>query len=153
MRLVGGIDPGKTGALVILDGDGRPMCVRVMPENVHDLVAIIEAYRSADWAIEKVSPFQGASLTSTWTFAEGFGVLKGIFGALKVKYTLVPPRVWQAPIHLGADKYAPPKVRSLEVARRLFPTCNFLATDKSKVAHDGIVDAFLIAEFMRRSMR
>ena len=35
MRLVGGIDPGKTGALVVLDGEGRPMCVRVMPENVN----------------------------------------------------------------------------------------------------------------------
>jgi len=154
MKLVGGIDPGKSGALVVLDAEnGTPVCIRVMPENPQEVCAIIEAYRHADWALEKVSPFQGASLTSTWTFAEGFGLLKGVFTALKVKFTLVPPKVWQQPLHLGADKKAHPKARSLEVARRLFPDQDFKATDKSKTAHDGIVDAFLIAEFMRRTLR
>ena len=42
------------------------------------------------------------------------------------------------------------KATSLTAAKRLWPGDGFLASPKSKVAHDGIVDAMLIAEAARR---
>lgn len=42
------------------------------------------------------------------------------------------------------------KATSLLAAKRLFPNETFLATARSKVPHDGIVDAVLIGEYCKR---
>jgi hypothetical protein len=43
------------------------------------------------------------------------------------------------------------KATSLIAAKRLFPEEKFLATSRSKVPHDGIVDAVLIGEYCKRN--
>ena len=43
------------------------------------------------------------------------------------------------------------KAEALRVARGIWPAQTFLATERSKVPHDGIVDAALIAEWGRRT--
>ncbi len=42
------------------------------------------------------------------------------------------------------------KAMSLVAAQRIFPNESFLATERSSVPHDGLVDAALICEFGKR---
>ena len=44
------------------------------------------------------------------------------------------------------------KKTSLACAKRLWPTDTFVKNERCKTAHDGIVDAMLIAEAARRSI-
>jgi hypothetical protein len=60
----------------------------------------------------------------------------------------VPPQAWTGALHKKAPMtFANPKESSLYVARQLWPDQNFLATERSRVPHDGVVDAALIAYY------
>ena len=51
----------------------------------------------------------------------------------------------------GKDKHKKDtKKMALAVAKRLWPSETFLATSRSSVAHDGLVDASMLADFGRR---
>ncbi len=90
-------------------------------------------------------------------FGRGFamGMLETLFTAIQlraldVSFQSVKANTWMKLIHgdLGGSD---PKIKSILIARRLFPQTSLRRTPKSRVDDDGIADALLIAEYGRRT--
>ena len=79
----------------------------------------------------------------------GKGLLIGVVEALRIPYTQVHPRIWQKVAWEGVSRKGDTKHTSLVAIRRLYPHMKFIATPRSKKPHDGIVDAVLIAYYLR----
>ena len=145
-----GIDPGQTGAIAVFR-DSIPVEVYDMPVmarvrgsgeevNAHELGSILAQYTrdGSEALLESVSAMPGQGVSSMFRFGEGFGVVKGVLGALGIPYSLVTPQRWKKQYGLiGKDKDA---ARSLAITR--YPGM----ADKLKRKKDvGRADAILIA--------
>ena len=70
----------------------------------------------------------------------------------------VSPRTWQARMFVGIDQKLPAKEKSMVVAKRSWPDLwdkdheHTVRPGKKKKAHDGLVDALLMAEWARRAL-
>lgn len=122
-------------------------------------------------AIEAVQNIQGSGSKSNFQFGRALGILEGLVAGLELPFLKIHPKKWQKycfegiPIvHVaGSAKTRFSKKEGREVivekvdtkgmallaAKRLFPNTSFKATDRSKVDHDGIVDALLIAKYIK----
>lgn len=141
-----GIDPGKKGAIAILDKKGIvlvfdcPLC-----EKEIDLQAIseeLEAFKdSAFCLIEKAQAMPKQGVTSMFNYGTGYGAYKGILTALKIPFQEIRPQVWKKEFNLNSTKGL-----SVQTARQLFPK------EEIRNAQDGRAEALLIAEYARRKM-
>lgn len=148
MSVTIGIDPGLTGAIAVLSGDGF--------EAVHDLPVIrdhslawidggamqsllLDALRgrTARAVVERVSAMPGQGVSSSFTFGVGFGSVLSVLQAMQISIQLVTPAVWKRALNLSKDKHA-----SLHKARLLFP-----AADLRHAKHDGRAEALLLAHY------
>lgn len=166
MSSVLGIDPGQSGGLCLLPDDLTDIQIQVMP-SPHELCALLVEWRPKHVFLEKAQAMPKQGVSSVFTYGHHNGVVEGILIALGIPHTLVPPSVWSAEIHKGtkikkrkaseagnaSQLKNMRKQRSLEAATRLFPWLDFRGTAKSKKAHMGIVEAVLIAEYGRRSLK
>lgn len=147
--LILGIDPGKTGALALIETKDALMRMSIedMPSSAQLICKWLQgAPYPIDFAvIEDVgagvfSPNgrkQGA--VSAFTFGYGAGVLEGILTAMGNRIYKVKPAVWKASMGLSRDK-----ADSLKMAREKFPAYE----DSFKLKkHDGRAEAALIALF------
>lgn len=139
-----GIDPGKSGALAILDEQGA---VRAVPfEELRYLNELTAAAEHRCFAcVEKVGAMPGQGVTSMFTFGHNLGWIEGVLRALAVPYQLVPPRTWKKEFSLNGSKEA-----SVSVCRRLFPALDLLPTPRCRRPSDGMAEAALMAEYARR---
>lgn len=152
-----GIDPGQHGGIAIVDDTGKIKSLGVMPIRTTE-IDIGELGRAIGFCeipchiyCEHSQAIPGArSSSSTFKFGCSFGILLGVMGTLRIPFTLCKPQAWQKVMHQGVDPKLDPKKRSLIAAKRLYPDQTFLATPRCKVAHDGLIDALLIAEYGRR---
>lgn len=165
-----GVDLGKDGGLVCL-GESGIVAMSVMPvitssksKKVLDLAkikAFILTYNPTVVVVEKLTPlpafitrkggekqFAGGNLAN---FSRGYslGSFEGLLVALGRKYVLVAPQSWQADL-LRDTAAADTKQAALIVVKRLWPDQTFLASERSRKPHGGLVDAACIAEFGRR---
>ena len=145
-----GIDPGATGAMAAIYGDGfieiqdftDPVGVRRCLHRLNDLHGDVKA------AIESVHSMPREGVSSAFKFGVNVGVWKGMLAMAGIPYDEVTPQKWQKEIFdstlkKGMDR----KALSLERARRLFPSMEgFLARKKDH----GRSDALLIAEWLHR---
>jgi len=77
------------------------------------------------------------------------GIIEGCVAAMEWPYMLVSPRTWQREMWKGTDK-GPSKARSYTVAKRFWPNDTMKFDRGRKEFHDGLVDALLMAEYIRR---
>jgi hypothetical protein len=121
-RIWVGIDPGKTGAVAILDESGW-----VDFHDFQDPPTAGKKLRCANkrWRIqlaclEKVHAFREQGVVSGFNFGANFGMWEGILCALDIPYRLITPKTWQKGMLTKADGLTPEK-QALKVARGLFP--------------------------------
>lgn len=102
--------------------------------------------------LEKAQCMPGNGLVSMFNYGVHFGHLEGFLIALEIPYTLVSPHVWAKEMHEGASHADRPKDKSRQIVKRLFPTLDITNPDnpRARTAHEGIMDALLIAEYGRR---
>jgi len=136
-----GIDPGKTGALAALDGDGHLVAVHDMPDSPAILAHLLRDWTSqygvvAAW-VEKVASRPGQGVSSTFKFGVGYGQILGVLAAVGIPTHHVTPSVWKKAAHLSADKTA-----SRVLACELWPDC---ASAFARIKDDGRAEAALIA--------
>lgn len=165
-----GIDPGINGAIVVIDNQtGIPNSRIVMPtfqvekkksgektskKNIIDIPALFK-YLSEQAPyikmafLEQVSARPGQGVTSMFRFGEAYGIIQALLTATLIPYRMVTPQSWVKYMHAGLSKDIDSKDRSKIIVNRLYPTIDLRATEKSKVPHEGIVDALLIAEHGR----
>ena len=168
-----GIDIGKKGAIVVLDPKYGAKAAMPMNEdgelNISMLQRFLNGYkldslrapREYHVIFEKLTPLHLASKSSNWSLAHQYGAIEAICISAGLSYTKVPPKEWQAVMFANIaplrkkDGTSDTKARALLKVQELFP--NMPLTDpakpKSKVPHDGIVDAILLAEFGRRNVK
>src|SRR5690348_18088029 len=104
--LVLGIDPGICGALAFY-GQGDPLDSGCDHFTIFDiptfgekkqraindvlLANIIQQFQPKVALVEKVNAMQGWGVGSTWRFAQSFGTILGILGALKIPKDRISP--------------------------------------------------------------
>ena len=147
-----GIDPGLSGAIVVLQG-GSPVEWHRMPTmktgsanrvNASALAAIIRPYLYLDKpvhaCVELVSSMPGQGVASMFSFGHSAGVIQGVLGAFEIPVTMVTPSQWKKRAGLvGQDKDA-----SRTLAIQMWPSWREL--DK-KGAGQALADAALIARY------
>ncbi len=150
-----GIDPGRSGAVCVMNTKGQIVLTYTMPDSIGGLVEELRlySYTSRDLydEIHHVYLEKAQAMPKNWAvgmfnYGVGFGEILGMLAALKIPHTLIHPRTWTKVMHQGT-KAGKPKERSLEAVRRLYPGYSLLASDKCKKPHEGIIDAILIAAF------
>lgn len=107
-----GVDPGRKGALALVDPDGALVDVIDMPDatgaalGAH-LAGFLEDHRPHTVAVawvEKVHAMPGQGVTSMFNFGANYGAICGVLGALGVRVELVTPNAWKKAAGLTADK-------------------------------------------------
>lgn len=143
-----GIDPGASGAIVIMDGE-KIIEWAAMPTmkvgsatrvNAPALAAMLRGYEKLDAYVEQVGAMPGQGTASMFSFGHSAGVVAGVLGALEITVTLVTPQAWKKRAGLiGQDKDA---ARSRAI--QLWP--HWRALD-AKGKGQALADAALIAKF------
>ena len=165
-----GIDPGKDGAIAVYFDDGKitydksPVIGKEI--DIHEYVEILKTV--VEWCnkydrkimafVEDVHALYGSSASSTFNFGGSVYMARTALIALGIPFVLIKPKQWQAKCWQGVKLQkkvekgkakTDTKATSLLAAKRLFPEEGFLATERSRVPHDGIVDACLLAYYGR----
>lgn len=145
-----GIDPGKTGAIAVMDDDGILCLEQFNVDKYVDVLSYVGKSTSAKdikVCLEKVGAMPGQGVVSMFNFGHNLGVIEGILSALRIPYQLVPPQTWKKEFSLTGDK-----AKSIEVCKKLFPWVDLRATERSRKPSDGLAEALLMAEYARRKM-
>lgn len=154
-----GIDVGAKGGVCLLDDEGILVADR-MPtvKGKFDATALAGSIRLLKRlheirhvCIEGVSAMPGQGVTSMFSFGYSAGVIEGVVSALELSYSHVRPQTWQKVMFEGI-KGDDSKQRALFAVKKLFPDVPIIPPG-CRVAHDGIVDAILIAEYARRTFK
>lgn len=144
-----GIDPGISGAIVVLE-DGQPIEWMRMPTaklasssrvNSAELAAFLRGFLNVHCYLERVAAMPGQGVTSMFSFGHSAGVVEGVLGGLCIPFTLVTPQSWKkrAGLPAGVEKDAA-RARAIQ----LWPAWRSL--DK-KGEGQALADAALIARF------
>lgn len=138
-----GIDPGKSGAVAVLYGNGSvAWCRNSMTE--HEIAEFVRQWSIVQAVIEKVQAMpeklrgRRQGLSSTFKFGQSYGFLRGLLVACAVPFEDVSPAKWQGDMRCrsGGDKNV-----TKAAAQRLFPN--------QKITHVN-ADAILLAEYAKR---
>lgn len=136
-----GIDPGKTGAISIINKDKSLVeCYRI-PDSERELVEIFRDLEGKVYLclLEKVSSMPGQGVKSMFTFGKGYGFLRACLMAFNIPFDDVLPNTWQKALscQTKGDKNV-----SKNKASQLFP--------KIKMTH-WKADSLLISEYNWRT--
>jgi crossover junction endodeoxyribonuclease RuvC len=176
MATIIGIDPGLKGGIAVLpDVPGIPgepelhvMPVITIPKasggekHEYDEPGIVEILRGAQErfgpvhvAIERQQAMPGQGVTSMFSTGLGYGILRGIVTALGLPNSRPQAKAWQKVMLAGMPRPATGKASAkigAIVCQRLWPGVSLLASSRSRIPHEGLADALLIAEYTRRSL-
>lgn len=164
-----GIDVGGDGGIAAVDREGSVVfksgIPRIKGDNVIDYLGIVDIFEEVldlgdrmgvRAVIEDVHSLFGMSAGSNFNFGHIKGFKEGVLKTLGIQYELVPPKMWQKVMWEEGDvvlkenkRTKDTKATSLNAAIRLWPNEDFRKTSRSKVPHDGIIDAALMAEYCR----
>lgn len=167
-----GIDPGKTGAIVVLDQDGRYIARTemlkigagtrrervslalllswwerdVVPKCLH--LQLERLSLSCTFAIERVASMPTDGVKSAFSFGASRQVCFDMADALKARTTEVPPRDWQKAFLQGhpRGKREQIKASAALVAAQRYPELHQALSLKKNW---GFADAALIADTAR----
>lgn len=138
MTMILGIDPGRKGALALLDSEtGRVACTD-MPETtaaLHDFIAGLPIIHCAWLEQLHAGPVMGSK--SVAAMFESYGVLKGALAWRSIPINTVRPSVWKQKLNCPADKGG-----AIRRAAEIFPDD---AHQWPLKKHDGRAEAALIA--------
>ena len=102
---------------------------------------------------QTIKSFGGRTQGAVQSFSTGlgYGMWQGLLAGLQIPFDTVSPQVWQKSMFVGVTA-GDTKAKSALVAQRLHPTVDWRRTTRCRSVHDGLADAFCIAEYGRRSM-
>lgn len=163
-----GIDNSLSGALCILSGS-QIVSMITMPVKEYvppkkgakttreiDIVAVwqwinsIVGHQLSDVFVMIEKPTNAKTYRAAEAMAGSFHALRAMCELKGLNWQRITPQSWQK-VMLPGCKVGNTKPAALSAAKNLWPEENWLATKRSKVPHDGLVDAALIAEYCRRT--
>ena len=146
-----GVDPGCSGAIVVLQSAACPAIIEWarMPTvkvgsasrvDCAELARMLEDFDTGHAYVELVGAMPGQGVSSMFTFGHAAGSVMGVLAAMRIPVTLVPPQRWKKRAGLiGTDKDA---ARSRAI--QLWPRGGALG---KKGEGQALADAALIARF------
>ena len=144
-----GIDPGCSGAIVVMDSKFRLIEWDQMPVikvgkasrvNAAALAEMLRDFDAGEAYVEQVGAMPGQGVASMFSFGHAAGVVAGVLGAMLIPVTLVTPQSWKKRAALiGKDKDAA-RTRAIQ----LWPAWRDLDL---KGKGQALADAALIARF------
>jgi len=174
MKCYIGIDCGISGGIGVIDENGIMLASEVMPTvktgkgNKIDIAMlrkilfapigkIVTANPAAYTFIIEDPGAHAPSASGLRSMTYCFAVAETLVFLTGCRYHTVLSQRWQKEFwsrpKMPKGKKFNTKAAALECARKLWPNQQFKATDRSTKAHDGIVDALLIAEYGRRTIK
>lgn len=153
-RLYIGIDPGLSGAVAILEGNGQIFSLLDMPlistgsaghtkqkincaELAFQLSEIIEDFNLFA-GVEAVTSRPGQGVASMFSFGHSLGALEGVLSSLGIGYAFVSPASWKRTFSLvGTEKDA-----ARTTAIQMYPEAPL-----NRKKDSGRADAILIARY------
>lgn len=145
MSIIGGVDPGKSGAIVLLK-DGKIYQKHLLSQVIPKQHFLNYGVRTI-W-VEKAQVMGKESARAMFNYGRDYGYMLGTLNGCGFDINFVPPSVWTGLLHKKSPTtFDNPKATSLYVARQLWPDVDLRASDRCRVAHEGIVDAALIAYY------
>lgn len=141
-----GIDPGKGGAITVVNEDREVVALYKMPEDSSELLEIFENHSSVTFAVlERVHGMPGMGGVSMFTFGKNYGHIEMALLAKKIPFETVTPQKWMKEFQMTKKKFGETKTqwknRLKARAVQLFP--------KVKVTL-AYADALLISEYCKR---
>ena len=135
-----GIDPGKTGAIAVMDGDDMSVVVYDMPATIEEKRAILSEIGAVrvGW-IEKPFFPRMIGINNAVKIAQAYGEIRACLFFAGVPTNEIPPNAWKKTFGLSPDKDA-----SRAYAASVFPDQAHLWTRKKD---DGRAEAALIAYY------
>lgn len=120
--------------------------------DIKAINSLLKSYRSktAKCFIEKAQVFPGQGGVSNFNYGYGNGILVAVLTVCGYDFDLVAPKTWTAVIHEPVSFVKDAKQKSKMIAFEMNPEEIYLAGKRSKVPHEGIIDAYLIAEYGRK---
>ena len=148
-----GIDPGKKGGVAFILPESGLYDAYPMPETRKQLFAMLSSIvgpsRNVVAAVESVHSMPKQGVASTFTFGKGVGEVLGILTAIGAQIHEPTPQAWKKAMLAGTDKS---KDASIQVAENLFSNINLVPKGCRK-PNDGMAEALLLAEYIRRQMK
>lgn len=142
-----GIDPGKSGAMAVIDTDKNVIHTQVFSERGYVQMLAECRVRMCRCVLEKVNAMPKQGVTSMFNFGLNFGWIQGVLQANGIPYELVTPQKWKKEFSVTADKNT-----AISVAGRLYPEVDLRRSERCTKPHDGICEALLMAEYAKRHM-
>jgi crossover junction endodeoxyribonuclease RuvC len=148
-----GIDPGSTGAVVILDERGSIELASLMPirkvgkrseVDAAALAAMVASDQETRACVENVTAF-GMGRTSAFTFGKNLGAVHAVLDVLNIPTMRVLPRLWQE-VFWCRQNVEDTKTAAVACVLDRWPQ---MASALKLKKHQGIADAVLIAEWLR----
>jgi hypothetical protein len=166
-----GIDIGKNGAIIVQDLITGEITKHIMPLlgneiDVKSLYDILLPYKDKKCmcGIEDLHAIFGSSAKSTYSFGFIAGATEAIIISLGIPYAKIQAKVWQKEAFRGIKEIRKnstlnkngvevkgkldTKAMALLASKRLYPKFDSTPSERSKKAHDGIVDALLISDYI-----
>ena len=144
-----GIDPGKSGGIVIINSVTNECSMHKCPSTTHEMASLLITAKNSSFiegipiniAIEKVHAFPTDARSSAFKFGMNYGMWLGIIGSLNIPLIKVTPQMWM-------KSYAPlPKIKQerkkkiKEIATEIFED---VYSNENRVTY-AVSDAALIA--------
>jgi hypothetical protein len=160
-RVVLGIDPGATGALVLCDKNRRTLA-SIMPRSEEGVAELLRRWNNEflieSCVLEKVWVMPDQGITSAATFMRGVGVLVGVLLSERIPFEEIRPQEWHKAIGIiprfktpkkpKPGIAYPPEESITEFKKRLMERAVEIFPRGALSLHNA--DAFLIAEVALR---
>ena len=142
-----GIDPGKSGAICVIEDD----FIKAIPcpDNIQDMALVFAMSVSVNETkkvvayIEKVWARPTDAKGSIWKFAENYGVWKGIAGAHEIELIEVSPQKWMKYFKTPKLEKSARKRYLRDKARSMYPNLKKVTLKTA--------DAILIAAYAKET--
>lgn len=155
MRLILGIDPGKSGGLSVIDENMNLIATYSMPTvkvNGKDKVCpkgvntILDQYDIEVAVIELVGARPGQGVVSMFSFGDSYGVVRALAEVHAVTVIYARPQEWKGFQYLSGLS----KEQVAEIAFNLFKAPGIYGRKRKDGSHsvkDGISDSLMIAKY------
>lgn len=152
-----GLDVGSNGGMAIIH-EGYVDLFSFHDYDMGDIceeLKIVNEQHECYAVVEDVHSVHGSSAKANFTFGYNKGWIVGMLTAMRIPYSMIPPKEWQGGVWERCDKVmegrkVKTKETSINCAKRIFPNVDLLRTPRCTKADDGICDALLMAEYARR---
>ena len=153
--ILGACDPGKNGAIVVIDSDTKEGITHKLKYDgngeliLEYLDLIFGEMRPQLFMHEKLHGWKSGKGSAASMFNQGsyYGQSLLATRTYKTPFKLVSPREWQKNLHRGINANLTSKQKTMIAYRNHFPSLIVPRGPRGGPEHDGIIDALMICVY------